>query len=362
MLRLRVDNPQDLLVQSLTMIVRGCPPALPWAAKFRGQTYRGLFLGPTSIAYLFLWLSKTQQDLIIEGKTPGAWCNAYLDCGQDSVLPIFDKSCGITNEYLSFHAVRASATRDTSYVKKVLEALTDLRTDPTFCECFNGRAGALYLLRMIRTWFPESTEIINEAMKPLIEHLLGQEPWFWSGRQYCGAVHGEIGILTQIVLSCPSYAGKFEAKLSSLLDLQDIAGNWPVVPGEDMGLVQFCHGAPGFVISLVALRPYFTAHLQARIDAAVERGRMLTWERGLLTKEPNICHGITGNALALAAPERDHFLGFATPEQIKQGITDGRFEEDEDPYGLLWGEAGRAWVWMSVANGSMDGIIPYTDV
>jgi len=71
MLRLSISNPQDILAQPLTITVRGCPPALPWAAKFRGQTYRGLFLGPTSIAYLFLWLSKTQPDLIIEAKAPG---------------------------------------------------------------------------------------------------------------------------------------------------------------------------------------------------------------------------------------------------------------------------------------------------
>jgi hypothetical protein len=197
--------------------------------------------------------------------------------------------------------------------------------------------------------------MINEAMKPLTEHLLGQKPWIWSGRQYCGPVHGEIGILTQIILSDTSYAGKLEAKLSSILNPQDSDGNWPVVPGKDIGLVQFCHGAPGFVISLLAIRPYFTALSQARIDAVIERGRGLTWKRGLLTKEPNVCHGITGNALALKTPERDHFLSLATPKQIKKGIRDGRFEKDEEPYGLLWGEAGRSWVWIGVASGSVNG-------
>lgn len=63
-----------------------------------------------------------------------------------------------------------------SCVKKVIEALTDLKTDPTFSEWFNSRAGALYILRIARTWIPESSEMINKAMKPLIEHLLSQEP------------------------------------------------------------------------------------------------------------------------------------------------------------------------------------------
>ena len=168
--------------------------------------------------------------------------------------------------------------------------------------------------------------------------------------------------MTQIILSHPSYAAKLEDKLSSLLNLQDSDGNWPVVPVKDIGLVQFCHGAPGFMISLLAIRPYFTALLQVRIDAAIERGRGFTWKRGLLTKESNVCHGITGNALALKAPERDYFLSLATPKQIRKGTKDGRFEKDEEPYGLLWGEAGHSWVWMGLASGSVNGVVPYTDI
>jgi hypothetical protein len=68
-----------------------------------------------------------------------------LDCGQDSDVPMLEKTCGITNEYLSFHAVKASATKELSHAKQVLSVLADLPTDPTFSEWFNGRAGALYL-------------------------------------------------------------------------------------------------------------------------------------------------------------------------------------------------------------------------
>jgi hypothetical protein len=91
-------------------------------------------------------------------------------------MPMLDKTCGITNEYLYFHAVKASATGDLSYAKEVVSVLADLPTDPTYCEWFNGLAGALYLLRLIRTWVPESRDMINEAIQPLIIHLLSQEP------------------------------------------------------------------------------------------------------------------------------------------------------------------------------------------
>jgi hypothetical protein len=95
---------------------------------------------------------------------------------QDYILPMLDKSCGITNEYLSFHAVKACATRSKSYSRDVLEVLGDLQTDPTFSEWFDGRAGALHIHRMIQTWIPQGTEKINQAMKPLIKHMLRQEP------------------------------------------------------------------------------------------------------------------------------------------------------------------------------------------
>jgi hypothetical protein len=84
------------------------------------------------------------------------------------------------------------------------------------------------------------------------------------------------------------------------LKLQGADGNWPVIEDKDIGLVQFCHGAPGFVLSLLAIRPYFPT-LHTEIDEAIALGRKGTWEGGLLTKESNIGHGISGNALALEA-------------------------------------------------------------
>ena len=300
-------------------------------------------------------------DLKIEGWLPEQWCKLYLELGNESVSPLLAESCGINNEYLTFNAVKACLYRDKSYAIKVLDALSNLETDPTYCEWMKGRAGALYILRVIRHWLPELTEEINAIIKLLIEAMLPQQPWVWMGRQYLGTVHGEIGVVTQIVLSDPFYAPQVEDKLLSLLKLQGEEGNWPVIEGKEIGLVQFCHGAPGFILSLLAMRPYFPK-LHSEIDTSIELGRNLIWERGLLTKEPNICHGITGNALALERSHRNHFLCLATPERIDLGVADGRFEKDADPFGLLWGEGGRAWVWMAVSSGEEGRLVLYTDV
>jgi hypothetical protein len=357
---LQLEDPKTYLIQSASRITRDCPPSLPWSSPYPGDVHRGLFTGPTSIAYLFLAISAKHPDLEIEGKQPAEWCKAYLDLGQDSVPPMLDVSCGINNEYLTSNALKACLYRSKSHATKVLDAVRGLDTDPTYCEWMKGRAGALYILRMMRKWLPDLAAVINPVIASLIEDIIPQEPWVWNGKQYVGTVHGEIGIVTQIVLSDASYAPKLESKLLSLLRLQGAEGNWPAVEGKGIGLLQFCHGAPGFLLSLLAIRQYFPA-LYIQIDEAIALGRKVIWERGLLTKEPNICHGITGNALALETPQRDHFLCLATPERIQQGVANGMFEKGRDPFGMLWGEAGRAWVWMEVLDGNEGKLALYSD-
>lgn len=270
-------------------------------------------------------------------------------------------SCGITNEFLTSNALKACLYQDESQATEVIDALRNLETDPTYCEWLKGRAGALYILRGIRQWLPNLATAVNEVITLLIEDILPQQPCIWSNRRYIGPVHGDIGILTQIVLSDPSYAPKLQSRLLELLNLQGEEGNWPVIEGKDIGLVQFCHGAPGVLISLLSIRPYFPA-LHEQIDKAITLGRKVTWERRILTKEPNICHGITGNALVLNDRQKEHFLCLATPEKVEQGVADGVFEKDMDPFGLLWGEAGRAWVCMDVWDGSEGKLILYSDV
>ncbi|KAL2068464.1 hypothetical protein VTL71DRAFT_16562 [Oculimacula yallundae] len=337
---------QHYLLQSTTRIIQFCPPILPWPSPFRGQTYRGFFVGPTAIAYLFytLTLSPLTRTLSIEGKSPQEWAVAYLNLGQEDVPPLTDESCGITNEYLASNALKACVFKDEKYAKRVLDVLRDLKTDATWCEWLKGRAGATYLLRMMKHGLPDLSTEIQIVIKQMIEEILPQQPWSWDGRQYLGTVHGDIGIITQIVLSDPTYAPQLRDKLASLITQQGEDGNWPVVPDKDIGLVQFCHGAPGMIISLLAIRPYFPG-LDQEIENAIVRGRQCIWERGLLVKEPNICHGITGNALPLEGEQREHFLAMATPDLVDEGVENERWEKDEDRYGVLWGEAGRAWVW-----------------
>jgi len=56
-------------------------------------------------------------------------------------------------------------------------------------------------------------------------------------------------------------------------------------------LMQFCHGAPGFVICL--------AHFPGReLDALLLAAGEAIWTAGPLAKGPGLCHGTAGNAYA----------------------------------------------------------------
>ncbi len=94
---------------------------------------------------------------------------------------------------------------------------------------------------------------------------------------------------------------KLAGRLEELLDLQTPEGNWihtapALEAGEAATRVQFCHGAPGYIFALRALRPYYP-QFQGRFDQAIDKGREVTWTKGILKKEPSLCHGLFGNAL-----------------------------------------------------------------
>ena len=216
-------------------------------------------------------LSAKHADVEIGGRRPAEWCKAYLELGQDSVALVFEGTCGITNEYLASNVLKACLYQSETHAAKVLDAFSNLEADPTHCEWMNGRAGGLYILRLVRRWLPNMAAAINSVITSLIEAILPQQPWIWNGRQHLGTVHGEIGILTQVILSDPSHASKLEIKLLSLINLQDAEGNWPVIEGKHSELVQFCHGAPGFVGSLIAIKSHFPT-LHKQIDAESHGG------------------------------------------------------------------------------------------
>lgn len=355
-------DPYKQLAASLTRLVQSYDPNSITSGG-------GLYYGPISIAFLFFTLQGFYNDLTVEENHLSTWFAVYLKQAQENMQhysgPQPDR-CGISDDIMALVALSAASAKDADMARELCDFAAVVSEEGASNEWLYGRAGYLYLLRLVKTSFlddKEVTELIVDTATEVIEAILDSaRPWKWHDKAYVGAVHGAIGIITQIVLTEPEYAAELEPELGALLSYQMSSGNFPssVPPGKDR-LVQFCHGAPGVVSSLLSIRAYFP-NLHSRIDEAVRKGREVILERGLLTKEPCLCHGISGNALALRDDDMEHFLSYTTRAEVRAMEKDGMLEKSEEPASLWCGEAGRAWAWAVAERGLEKRFLGYNDI
>jgi len=288
---------------ALDKIVTKYPPR----SHYTQDALHGLWSGPTGIAYMLLRVSVHHPNLSIYDHPAIYWAREYLARGsRGHTLRLGPHGCGIADEKLAYEAVTCAVTGDLADVRQFVSSVAQIMPVEDYPdEMLYGRAGTLYLLRLVRHWVTGSNRLVEPAIYEISNTILNRgPPWKWHDRRYLGAVHGEIGIITQLVLTTPSLAPRLQPALRQLLNMQQDDGNWPSSEESGAGgrLVQFCHGAPGFVFSLIALRPHFP-DLRNRFDDAIERARECIEDRGLLKKEPSLCHGIFGNALYVV-PEK----------------------------------------------------------
>lgn len=355
-------NAYKQLVSSLErLVISHSPDAVPIGG--------GLYDGPISIAFLFFALQELYPDLMIEKATMATWFAVYLKQAQDAIrhYPAPQaSSCGVGDDILALLALGAASAKESDMARELCDFAAVTLHAEADNDWLHGRAGYLYLLRLVKVSFIDDADIIElivDTADEVIDSILSApRPWKWAGKAYIGPVHGAIGIITQIVLTEPTYAAQLEPELGALLSYQLPGGNFPssVPPTRDR-LVQFCHGAPGIVASLLSIRRYFPA-LRTRIDEAVRLAREAILVRGLLTKEPCLCHGVSGNALALKDAEFRHFLSYTTRAEVRTMEKDGMMEKSSRPAGLWCGEAGRAWAW-AVADQDLDRrFLGYNDI
>lgn len=378
------------LLSSLTRLTTINPPVQTCSTGWR---HDGFYSGPTSIAFLFYRLSHLYPTLDFKSQSLLDWASAYLALGShylNSRNPGLDAShCGVANETLTQLALTCLLSCDASLGVKLCSYSTLINGEADGSnEWLYGRAGYLYLLRLLLKLFPNPSESLKSrltaAISATIKRILECDfPWTWHGRAYLGAVHGSAGIIMQVLLSAEAsleasgsnegvnlhvVATEVKPILVKILSSQFPSGNFPAKHTDhsqrhsheekDDRLLQFCHGSPGVICSLLSLRHFYSddTSIHSTIEDAVTKAQPDILLRGLLTKTPCLCHGIPTNALALTSTQDclamlAHMSTGALEAQDSIGEKLGWMKEagQSDVFaGLFTGEAGRAWTWAIV--------------
>ena len=69
-------------------------------------------------------------------------------------------------------------------------------------------------------------------------------------------------------------------------------------------LVQWCHGAPGMVMTLAGMHTLFGSRMPHDFVHLMPLSSDNIWQRGLLKKGLGLCHGIAGNGYAFLSVYR----------------------------------------------------------
>lgn len=163
-----------------------------------------------------------------------------------------------------------------------------------------------------RTGAPRWAELFRRTAAALWAQLEWSPEYacaYWSqnlyGRRstYLDAVHGFVATAVPLIrgrhLLDPAAWDAWEARIVNTVrrtaELQDGLASWRAqLDGsfaQQKKLMQFCHGAPGFVICLAGLP-------SVALDDLLLAGAEATWAAGPLAKGANLCHGTGGNGYA----------------------------------------------------------------
>jgi hypothetical protein len=122
---LKVPDPERQLILSLTHLITKYLPQ----PSYNIVKYKGLYHGPTAIAYLFLNLSLTHPNLEIANSNPAHWVSEYL-AGRRHEVPIDPDHCGAINGMFTHLAVSACVSKDVVRVRKFVGLVRDAALKP----------------------------------------------------------------------------------------------------------------------------------------------------------------------------------------------------------------------------------------
>ncbi|EGG14922.1 lantibiotic synthetase component C-like protein [Cavenderia fasciculata] len=253
-------------------------------------------------------------------------------------------------------------------------------------ELLYGKCGYIQNLLFIRKYCFDTLVSTNQLLRldkciyDLVDHIVEQGRLYskqnsissplmyeWHHSQYLGGVHGLAGIL-YILMNCLeliddesdkklNISNDIKGSLDYLMSTRLESGNFPTRPDNTNDrLVQFCHGAPGVIPTLLKAHSFFkdSKYLEcAKISSDV------IWKYGLLTKGTGLCHGISGNAYSFlliykeSKDEKDISYLWKTIEFIKLATSQSILKQQsqpDNPYSLFEGLTGLAWLLNDLIN------------
>ncbi|KAI8822003.1 uncharacterized protein EV422DRAFT_566431 [Fimicolochytrium jonesii] len=377
-------NLQSFINDGVRLLTEKLPPS---ADFFDGVD---LYTGAAGISALFLHLHQlTKAQALPPTKyhhlTPLELSRAYMDIAVSAIVSELQQDapghvghrCGIASNAGVWAVAAAVYYEESGELELTDESLMHFKKLEKACygsktsdELLYGRIGYLaaynFLLshlpsRVLSFHFPEppTNRLIDKIVTSGAngENLPTSAPlrWAWHDRYYLGAAYGTAGILAGLLktpYAMQTYRPELEATARHLRDLQTPTGNWLSADhgrqrDEKDELVQWCHGAPGVIHTMILSHQRF--HDASYLDAALKAGE-LVWKKGLLRKGVGLCHGISGNAYAFidlyhatGDPEwMRRALHFACVIEQWQTLTYAQHElnEPDHPYSLFEGLAG----------------------
>jgi lanthionine synthetase-like protein len=249
-----------------------------------GDVWSGLYLGSAGMAW-GLWKLGSAFDGA--GAVAGALerYRATPDFRSDPHPPSL--LCGETGILVAAERVGSPAA-DRERLRELIRAN---RSHPTW-ELLWGSPGTMLAARALGLddeW-RDSAELLwaqwDEDTDLWTQHLYGHViQSLGPGHGFAGNVNALRGFVSDDVL---------RDRVARLMERTAIRDdglvNWPPAPDDDPEKirVQWCHGAPGIVITIGDLLPW---------ELALAGGE-LTWRAGPLRKGPGLCHGTAGNGFA----------------------------------------------------------------
>lgn len=278
--------------------------------------YKSLYLGAAGVVWA-LWYLQRAGAATLERLDP-AEAIAHADAAYRA-----DPDTGevVPSYYLGevgILLVRWAIAREAAVAERLFAAVRDNIANPTnealwaapgtmgaawhlWCATGEARWRALFLdnvAQLWRTWLWDEQAGCHVWTQDLYGRVV----------QYLGAGHGFAGnvypLLTGASLLDEAQRDEFYARCAATLSRAALhdgdAVNWPPGfyaprPGRPSALVQWCHGAPGFVTALAD----FPVGRSAEVDALLLGAGETVWRAGPLTKGPGLCHGTAGNGYAL---------------------------------------------------------------